>query len=69
MLLCSYENHTGKTINPKELEDGSVQLKDLLTEEDFKMARSVIIFLFFIINYHVNKCQCSATVFSLLVIT
>ena len=30
-------------INPKELEDGLVQLKDLLTEEDFKMARSVIV--------------------------
>ena len=43
MLLCSYENHMGKTINPKELEDGSVQLKDLLTEEDFKMARLVIV--------------------------
>ena len=42
MLLCSYENRTGKTIDPKKLEDGSVQLKDLLTEEDFKMARSVI---------------------------
>ena len=67
MLLCSYENRMGKTINPKELEDGSVQLKDLLTEEDFKMARSVIIFLFFIINYRVNECQHSAT--SLLVIT
>ena len=43
MLLCSYENRTGKTIEPKELEDGSVQLKDLLTEEDFKMTRSVIV--------------------------
>ena len=43
MLLCSYENHTGKTIDPKELEDGLVQFKDLLTEEDFKMACSVIV--------------------------
>ena len=43
MLLCSYENRMGKTIDPKELEDGSVQLKDLLTEEDFKMAHSVIV--------------------------
>ena len=33
----------GKMIDPKELEDGSVQLKDLLTEEDFKMARLVIV--------------------------
>ena len=33
----------GKTIDPKELKDGLVQLKDLLTEEDFKMARSVIV--------------------------
>ena len=46
MLLCSYENCTGKMINPKELEDGSVQLKDLLTEEDFKMARSVVVISF-----------------------
>ena len=46
MLLCSYENRTGKMINPKELEDGSLQLKDLLTEEDFKMARSVIVLSF-----------------------
>ena len=53
MLLCSYENCMGKTINPKELEDGSVQLKDLLTEEDFKMARSVIIFNYI---YRVNEC-------------
>ena len=43
MLLCSYENRTGKMINPKELEDGSVQLKDLLTEGDFKMARLVVV--------------------------
>ena len=45
MLLCSYENCTGKMTDPKELEDGSVQLKDLLTEEDFKMACLVIIIL------------------------
>ena len=46
MLLCSYENHMGKMIDPKELEDGSVQLKNLLTEEDFKMARSVVVLSF-----------------------
>ena len=46
MLLCSYEDHMGKTINRKELEDGSVQLKDLLTEEDFKMACLVIVLSF-----------------------
>ena len=45
MLLCSYKNRTGIMIDPKELEDGSVQLKDLLTEEDFKMAHSVIVML------------------------
>ena len=37
----------GKTIDPKELEDSTVQLKDLLTEEDFKMARSVIVHAFY----------------------
>ena len=41
MLLCSYENQTAKTIHPKQLEDGTLQLKDLLTEEDFAMAHSV----------------------------
>ena len=46
MLLCSYENCMGKMIDPKELEDGSIQLKDLLTEEDFKMARSVVVLAF-----------------------
>ena len=50
MLLCSYENCTGKTIDPKELEDGSVQLKDLLTEEDFKMARSVVVLAFLLLT-------------------
>ena len=33
MLLCSYENQMGKTIDPKLLEDGTLQLKDLLIEE------------------------------------
>ena len=38
ILLCSYENRTRETLNPKKLEDGEVKLKDLLMEEDFKMA-------------------------------
>ena len=46
MLLCSYENRMGKMIDQKEVEDGSVQLKDLLTEEDFKMARLVVVLSF-----------------------
>ena len=43
MLLCSYENHTGTTLDPKKVEDGEVKLQDLLTEEDFAMAHSVTI--------------------------
>ena len=41
MLLCSYENQTGNTTDPKKLKDGTLQLKDLLTKEDFVMACSV----------------------------
>ena len=41
MLLCSYENYTKKTIDPKKLESGELKLEDLLTKEDFKMAHSV----------------------------
>ena len=41
MLLCSYENRTGNTIDPKKLEDGTLQFKDLLTKEDFAMAHAV----------------------------
>ena len=57
MLLCSYENHMGKTINPKELEDGSVQLKDLLTEEDFKMARSVVVLAFSLLTIVITRAS------------
>ena len=47
MLLCSYENQTGNTTDPKKLEDGTLQLKDFLTKEDFAMAHSVTtIYLF-----------------------
>ena len=42
MLLCSYENRTGETLDPKKLEDGEIKLADLLTEKDFKMAHSVV---------------------------
>ena len=45
MLLCSYENHTKETIDPKKLESGELKLEDLLTKEDFKMACSVSNFL------------------------
>ena len=41
MLLCSYENWIGNSIDPKKLEDGTLQLKDLLTKEDFAMAHLV----------------------------
>ena len=57
MLLCSYENRTGKTIDPKELEDGSVQLKDLLTVEDFKMARSVIVHAFSLLTTVITRAS------------
>ena len=47
MLLCSCKNWTGNTIDLKKLEDGALQLKDLLTEEDFALARLVTtIYLF-----------------------
>ena len=55
MLLCSYENRTGKTIDPKELEDDSVQLKDLLTEEDFKMARSIVVLAFSLLTTVITR--------------
>ena len=38
MLLCSYENRTKETLDPKKLESGELKLSDLLTEEDFDMA-------------------------------
>ena len=43
MLLCSYEERMKETIDPKKLESGELKLSDLLTEEDFAMARSVSI--------------------------
>ena len=46
MLLCSYEERTKETIDPKKLESGEIKLSDLLTEEDFVMARSVSTVLF-----------------------
>ena len=50
MLLCSYEERTKETINPKKLESGELKLSDLLTEEDFTMARSVsIVFLIYLL--------------------
>ena len=61
MLLCSYENQTGKTIDPKQLEDGTLQLKDLLTEEDFAMACSVrllIISLMCPTSFLIPQSQC-----------
>ena len=48
MLLCSYENRMGITLDPKKVEDGEIKLQDLLTDEDFTMAHSVCIF------YHMN---------------
>ena len=45
MLLCSYEERTKEVIDPKKLESGELKLSDLLTEEDFIMARSVSIVL------------------------
>ena len=41
VLLCSYENRTGETIDPRRLESGGLKLLDLLTQEDFDKARSV----------------------------
>ena len=41
MLLCSYEERTKEVIDPKKLESGELKLSNLLTEEDFNMARSV----------------------------
>ena len=41
MLLCSYENRTKETLDPKKLESGELKLSDLLMEEDFDMVRSV----------------------------
>ena len=41
MLLCSYEERTKEVIDPKKLESGELKLSNLLTEEDFIMARSV----------------------------
>ena len=56
MLLCSCENRTGKMINPKELEDGSVQLKDVLTGRLQDGPFSSCSF-FLIINYSNNQGQ------------
>ena len=44
MLLCSYEEQMKETINPKKLESGELKLSDLLTKEDFDMARLVCTF-------------------------
>ena len=44
MLLCSYEECTKETINPKELESGELMLSESLTQEDFDMAHSVSTF-------------------------
>ena len=44
MLLCSYEECTKETIDPKKLESGELKLSELLTQEDFDMAHSVSIF-------------------------
>ena len=53
MLLCSYEERTKETIDPKKLESGELKLSDLLTEEDFTMARSVsIVFLIYLLFLH-----------------
>ena len=50
MLLCSYEERTKETIDPKKLESGELKLSDLLTEEDFAIARSVsIVFLIYLL--------------------
>ena len=64
MLLCSYEERTKETIDPKKLESGELKLSDLLTEEDFTMACSVSIafliylpflyLLFFSIMHYTN---------------
>ena len=43
MLLCSYKERTKEVIDPKKLESEELKLSDLLTEEDFIMARSVSI--------------------------
>ena len=53
MLLCSSEERTKETIYPKKLESGELKLSDLLTEEDFAMARSVsIVFLIYLSFLH-----------------
>ena len=50
MLLCSYEEKTKETINPKKLESRELKLSNLLTEEDFTMAHSVsIVFLIYLL--------------------
>ena len=43
MLLCSYEEWTKETIDPKKLESGELKFSRLLTQEDFDMAHSVSI--------------------------
>ena len=45
MLLCSYENRTGETLDPKKLEYSKIKLADLLTGEDFKTTHSVSNFI------------------------
>ena len=63
MLLCSYEERTKETTDPKKLESGELKLSDLLTEEDFAMACSVSIafliylsflYLLFFITHYTN---------------
>ena len=50
ILLCSYEERTKEMINPKKLESGELKLSNLLTEDDFAMARSVsIAFLIYLL--------------------
>ena len=41
MLLCSCEDRTKETLDPKKLESGELKLSDLLMDEDFAKAHSV----------------------------
>ena len=55
MLMCSYEERMKETIDPKKLESGELKLSDLLTEEDFVMARSVsIVFPVYLFQFSLN---------------
>ena len=62
MLLCSYEERTKETINPKKLESRELKLSDLLTEEDFVMAHSVsavlLVYIFFSLHAIVLRMPC-----------